>query len=211
MMSWKWNDYIIVLSMLWLWHPEFIKLIYLHYCTGVTPTSLSTGVTPTTLSTGVTPTTLSTGVTPTTLSTGVTPTSLSTGVTPTSLSTGVTPTTLSTGVTPTTLSTGVTPTTLSTGVTPTSLSIGSTVGIAVGVTGTIILLVGALVGVLLYCCIGKHRSQLKHESSSHELQQTDPENEVPATSGKEIELEGNMAYEPAQHWFAMYQLSLFCK
>ena len=67
-------------------------------------------------------------------------------------------------------------------------------GIAVGVTVTIILLVGALVGVLLYITASaiKHRSQHEPESASYQQQltdpqyegvQADPENEVPATSG----------------------------
>ena len=116
----------------------------------------------------------------------------------------MTQTTPNTDITPTTPSA---PTILSTDVTPTSLSTGATVGIAVGVTGTIILVVGALAGVLLYCCISKHQSQLKAASPSYQQQQTDPEYEevqtdpmyeVPATSGAEIELRENVAYKPVQ-------------
>ena len=75
-------------------------------------------------------------------------------------------------------------------------------GIAVGVTGTIIL-VGVLAGVLLYHCLSKHRSQLKPELASYQQQltdlqyekvQADPEYEVPATSRAEIELRENVAY-----------------
>ena len=73
------------------------------------------------------------------------------------------------------------------------------VGIAVVVTGTITFVVGVLAGALVYHCISKYRSQLKPESSSHQQQQTDPEyEEVPVTSGKEIELRKNMAYESIQ-------------
>ena len=90
---------------------------------------------------------------------------------------------------------GITPTTVITTVAPTILSTAATLEIAVVVTGTIAFIVGALAGVLLYHCIRKHRSQLKHESSSHQQQQEDPEYEIPATSGEEIE---DMAYEPVQ-------------
>ena len=86
---------------------------------------------------------------------------------------------------------------------------GATVGIAVGVTCTIIImfLVGALVAVLLYHCISKHRLQLKLVSSSFQQQQTGlnheevqaaQEYEVPVTSGAEIEIKENTAYGPVQ-------------
>ena len=77
-------------------------------------------------------------------------------------------------------------------------------GILVGI---IILLVGALAGVLLYHCICKHRPQFKPPSSSYQQRQTDPvyeevqadpQREIPITSGKEIELRENVAYEPVQ-------------
>ena len=66
------------------------------------------------------------------------------------------------------------------------------------VTGASAFVVGGLAGVLLYHCISRYRSQLKHESSSHQQQQADPQYEVSATSGKEIELRKNMAYESVQ-------------
>ena len=106
-------------------------------------------------------------------------------------------------MTQTTPNTDITPTTLSTNIAPTSLSTGATVGIAVGVTGTIIFVVGVLAGVLLYHCLSKHRSQLKPELASYQQQltdpqyekvQADPEYEVPATSRAEIELRENVAY-----------------
>ena len=66
-------------------------------------------------------------------------------------------------------------------------------------TGASAFVVGALAGVLLYHCISKYRSQLKPESSSYQQQpETDPEYEMPATSGKEIELRKNRAYESVQ-------------
>ena len=80
----------------------------------------------------------------------------------------------------------------------TGVTINVAVGIAVVVTGTIAFTVGVLAGVLLYHCIRKYRSQHKPESSSHQQQQTDPEYEMPATSGKEIGLRENMAYDPVQ-------------
>ena len=110
-------------------------------------------------------------------------------------------------MTQTTPNTDITPTTPSTDIAQTTLSTGTTVGIAVGITGTIILLVGALAAVLVYHCISKHRSQLKSASTSYQQQQTDPEYEevqtdpkyeVPVTSGAEIELRENVAYEPVQ-------------
>ena len=104
-------------------------------------------------------------------------------------------------MTQTTPNTDITTTTLSTNIAPTSLSTGATVGIAVGVTGTIILVVGVLAGVLLYHCLSKQRSQLKPELASYQQQltqyeevQADPEYEVPATSRAEIELRENVAY-----------------
>ena len=109
-------------------------------------------------------------------------------------------------MTQSTPNTAITPTTLSTDIGPTTLGTGATVGIAVGVTGTITLLVGVLAGVLLYhYYISKHRSQLKPESTSYQQQQTDPQHEevqagldyeVPVTSGAEIELRENVAYHP---------------
>ena len=95
---------------------------------------------------------------------------------------------------------GIQPTTVITTVAPTILSTAATLEIAIVVTGASAFVVGALAGVLLYHCISKHRSQLqlKLESSSHQQQQTDPEYEMPATSGKEIELRKNRAYESVQ-------------
>ena len=66
------------------------------------------------------------------------------------------------------------------------------------VTGASAFIVGALAGIVLYHCIRKHRSQLKPESSFNQQHQTDPEYEMPATSGEEIELRKNRAYEPVQ-------------
>ena len=82
----------------------------------------------------------------------------------------------------------------------TGVTINIAVGIAVVVTGSIAFIVGVLVGVLLYHCISKHRSQLKPDSSLHQQQQTEPEHEeVPATSGKEkFELKTNDADESVQ-------------
>ena len=84
-----------------------------------------------------------------------------------------------------------------------SLSIGATVGIAVASTAVVIFIVEILVGVLVYYCICKHRSQQssKHESSSHQQQQVEQTGpvyeEVPATSKHEkIELRENTAYGP---------------
>ena len=93
---------------------------------------------------------------------------------------------------------GILPTTVITTVAPTTPSTAATLEIAVVVTGASAFVVGALTGVLLYHCISKHQSQLKHELSSHEQQQTYPEYEMPTTSGKEIELRGNRAYDPVQ-------------
>ena len=109
-------------------------------------------------------------------------------------------------MTQTTPNTDITPTILRRDIAPTSLSIGVTVGIAVGVTGTIILLLGALAAVLVYHCISKHQSQLKPKSTSYQQQQTDPEYaEVQAAqeyeyvnSGAEIELRENVAYQPVR-------------
>ena len=110
-------------------------------------------------------------------------------------------------MTQTTPNTDITPTTLSTNIAPTSLSTDATVGIAVGLTGTIILLVGVLSAVLLYHYTSKHRSQHKPESASYQQQQTNPEYEevqagpeyeVPATIKAEIELRENVAYHPVQ-------------
>ena len=101
-------------------------------------------------------------------------------------------------ITLTTLTTDNTPTTIITNKTPTTRSAVATLEIATVVTGASAFVVGVLAGVLLFHCISKYQSQLKPESSSHQQQQTDPEYEVPATSGKEIELRKNMAYESVQ-------------
>ena len=81
-------------------------------------------------------------------------------------------------------------------------------GITIGVTCAIILLVGVLAGVLLYYCISKQQSQHKPEPAfTNSMQQTDPQyeevqahpkNEVPATSGEEFELRENVAHDPVQ-------------
>ena len=117
-------------------------------------------------------------------------------------------------ITLTTITTDNTPTTITTDSTPTTRSAVATLEIAIVVTGASAFVVGVLAGVLLYHCISKHRSQLKPESSSHrQQQQADPEYKRPVTSGKEIELRKNMAYESVQrielrgnvayeqHWF----------
>ena len=96
------------------------------------------------------------------------------------------------------ISSGITLTTVITTVAPTILSAAATLEIATVVTGASAFIVGALAGVLVYHCIRKHRSQFKPESSSHQQHQTDPEYEIPATSGKEIEVRKNMAYETVQ-------------
>ena len=101
-------------------------------------------------------------------------------------------------ITPTTITTDNTPTTITTDNTPTTRSAVATLEIAVVVTGASAFVVGVLAGALLYHCTSKHQSQLKPESSSYQQQQTDPEYEMPATSGKEIELRKNMAYESVQ-------------
>ena len=72
----------------------------------------------------------------------------------------------------------------------------------------IVVLVGALAGVLVCHCINKYMylSQLKPESSSYQQQQTEPQyGEVQAdpeyeyvNSGEEIELRENVAYDPVQ-------------
>ena len=100
------------------------------------------------------------------------------------------------------ISSGITPTTLITDIVPTVHTTAATLEIAVVVTGVSAFIVGALVGVLVYHCISKHRSAQfidKPESSSHHQQQTEPEYEMPATSGKEeVKLRKNMAYDPVQ-------------
>ena len=98
------------------------------------------------------------------------------------------------------ISSGITLTTLITDIVPTIHSTVATLEIAIVVTGVCAFIVGALAGVLLYHCISKHRSaQLKPESSSHQQQQTEPEYEMPATSGKEVvKLRKNMAYDSVQ-------------
>lgn len=92
---------------------------------------------------------------------------------------------------------------LPTGAAVDSLSIGATVGIAVAITAITMCIVEVLVGILVYYCICKHRSQQtsKHESSSHQQQQIEQTGpvyeEVPSTSGNEkIELRKNTAYGP---------------
>ena len=67
-------------------------------------------------------------------------------------------------------------------------------GIAVG--GTIALIVGVLVGVLLFYCINKHRSEPK--SSSHQQQAGPVYEEVRTTNGKKIELKENVAHSMDQ-------------
>ena len=141
---------------------------------------------------------------------------------------------LSTNVALTIFSTGsphtteTAPAILSTDVT---LSMGAIVAVAIAVViiGTIVFVVGVLVGVLLYHCINKQSSQLKKpqstkpESSSHQQQQAGPEYEkspeyeemqaspeyeemqavqeyeVPVTIGKEKMELRENAYEPVQH------------
>ena len=98
------------------------------------------------------------------------------------------------------ISSGITLTTLITDIVPTIHTTAATLEIAVVVTGVSAFIIGALAGVLLYHCISKHRSaQLKLESSTDQQQQTEPEYEMPATSGKEeVKLRKNMAYDPVQ-------------
>ena len=90
-----------------------------------------------------------------------------------------------------------------TGVAVNSLSISATVGIAVASTAIMISIIEVVVGVLVYYCICKHRSQQrsKRESSSHQQQQVEQTGpvyeEVPGTSKNEkIELRENTAYGP---------------
>ena len=98
-----------------------------------------------------------------------------------------------------TILSGITPITHITDVAPTTLTTVATLEIAVVVTGASAFVIGALVGILLYHCVSKHRSQLKPESSSHhQQQQADPEYELPVSSGAEINLRENIAYEPVQ-------------
>ena len=69
------------------------------------------------------------------------------------------------------------------------------------VTGTIALVIGFLVGVLLFCCISKLRSQSPNpESFPQQQQQAGPVYEqVLATSGEEeMELKESVAYGPVQ-------------
>ena len=69
-----------------------------------------------------------------------------------------------------------------------------------------VVLVGALAGILVCHWMNKYLSQLKPESSSYQQQQTEPQyGEVQAdpeyeyvTSGAEIELRENVAYDPVQ-------------
>ena len=79
-----------------------------------------------------------------------------------------------------------------------TISIGVAAGIAVA-TGTIAFVVGAIVGILLYQCSSKYRSQLKPESSSHQSQEEN-QYKVSAISGEEkLELRDNVAYLPVRH------------
>lgn len=93
-----------------------------------------------------------------------------------------------------------------------SLTIGATVGMTVVITAIVIILAEALVGIFLFYCINKHKSQSsktdpsshqQHQavSSSNALQQTGPVyEEVPiADQNEKIELKENMAYGPVQH------------
>ena len=69
------------------------------------------------------------------------------------------------------------------------------------VTGTIALVIGFVVGVLLFCCISKLRSQsLNPEPFPQQQQQAGPVYEqVLATSGEgELELKENVAYGPVK-------------
>ena len=107
---------------------------------------------------------------------------------------------------------GITPITHITEVAPPTLTTVATLEIAIVVTGASGFVIGALVGILLYHCISKHWSQLKPDSyshhqqrqadpeyeSHHQQQQADPEYELPVSSGAEINLKENMAYEPVQ-------------
>ena len=88
-------------------------------------------------------------------------------------------------------------------------------GIAEGVTGIIITVVGVVAGVLVYHCTRNHCPQNPKPKSSTHQQQADPEyDDMPATSGKErieqrenkaygpvlrIELRENVPYGPVQH------------
>ena len=69
-------------------------------------------------------------------------------------------------------------------------------GIAEGVTGIIIVVVGVVAGVLVSHCTRKLCPQNpKHKSSTHQQQAGQGYDEVSATSGKErIELRENKAY-----------------
>ena len=81
-----------------------------------------------------------------------------------------------------------------------TLGVGAAVVIA-AVTGTIALVIGFLVGVLLFYCISKLRSQSPNpESFPQQQQQAGPVYEqVLATSGEEeMELRKNVAYGPVQ-------------
>ena len=81
-----------------------------------------------------------------------------------------------------------------------TLGVGAAVEIA-AVTGTIALVIGILVGVLLFYCINKLRSQSPNpESFLQQQQQAGPLYEqVLATSGEgELELRENVAYGPVQ-------------
>ena len=75
----------------------------------------------------------------------------------------------------------------------------TTLEITAAVTSIIAFVVGAIVGILLYQCSSKYRSQLKPESSSHQSQEEN-QYKVSAISGEEkLELRDNVAYLPVRH------------
>ena len=82
-----------------------------------------------------------------------------------------------------------------------SITLGVAVGISIASTVVVIFIVEILVGFFLCHCINMHQSQSSNQkSSSNQQQQTGPEYEVPATSGKEkIKLRENIAYEHVHH------------
>ena len=138
-----------------------------------------------------------------------------TDVVPTTVNKYIAPTIFSTGSAPTTFSTETAPTILSTNI---ALSMGAIVAIAVASIGTIVLVVGgALVGVMLYHCIDKHSSQLKKtqstkpertkpESSSHQQQQADPEYEEMQESPEYEEMQASPDYEEVKAVPAEYEV-----
>ena len=92
----------------------------------------------------------------------------------------------------------------------------TTLEITAAVTSIIAFVVGTLAGVLVYHCLSKHRSRLTTVLSSHHQQKADLEYDY-VTSGvgnklrrnvacdtvQRIELKANVAYKPAEHWFAL--------